>query len=96
MGGGVQEVEFTGVLSEGLEGVDPLKHADEDLEGATGMFVEPLWLGNWVLVALCVLPMWWYWASAGRRRKMGVLFAAITILLGVIFIRILPNWFLGL
>ena len=92
----VQEERFTGVLSERLQVAAPHKHAVEDLEGATGMFKAPLWLGNWVLVALWVLPMWWYWTRAGRRRKMGVLFAAITILLGVIFIRILPNWFLGL
>ncbi len=27
----------------------------------TGLFGLPLWLGNWVLVGLWILPMWWYY-----------------------------------
>lgn len=27
----------------------------------TGLFDLPLWLGNWVLVFLWILPMWWYY-----------------------------------
>jgi len=48
--GMVQEERFTGVLSERLQVAAPHKHAPEELEGATGMFGAPLWLGNWVLV----------------------------------------------
>ena len=91
----VQEKRFTGVLSERFKAPPPHGHDMQELEGATGMFGAPLWLGNWVLVSLWVLPIWAYWF---RRRsvKMGVLFVAITILLGLVFIRILPNLFLGL
>lgn len=92
----VQEERFTGVLSERLQVAAPHRHGPEKLEGATGMFGAPLWLGNWVLIVLWVLPMWWYWFRSRRRAKMGIFFAAITILLGLVFIRILPNWFLGL
>ena len=92
----VQEERFTGVLSERLQVAAPHRHGPEKLEGATGMFGAPFWLGNWVLIVLWVLPMWWYWFRSRRRAKMGIFFAAITILLGLVFIRILPNWFLGL
>ncbi|MCH8741669.1 hypothetical protein IH779_02115 [Patescibacteria group bacterium] len=89
----VQEERFTGILKGRLD--SEVIHAHRIADGK-GMFGAPLWLGNWVLVALWVLPMWWYWLQSGRRKKMGALFVAITILLGLIFIRILPNWFLGL
>jgi len=89
----VQEERFTGILKGRLD--SEIIHAHEIQEG-TGMFGAPLWLGNWVLVALWVMPMWWYWLRSRRRAKMGVFFVAITLLLGLIFIRILPNWFLGL
>ena len=92
----VQEERFTDILSQRLKIAPPHRHGPEELEGKAGMFGAPLWLGNWVLVALWVLPMWWYWFRSGRRRKMGVFFVVITILLGLIFIRILPNWFFGL
>lgn len=31
------------------------------LETGTGMFGLPLWLGNWVLVSLWIIPIWWYY-----------------------------------
>jgi FtsP/CotA-like multicopper oxidase with cupredoxin domain len=35
-------------------------------EVGAGMFGLPLWLGNWFLVSVWVIPMWWWWA---RKRK---------------------------
>lgn len=38
------------------------------LETGTAMFGLPLWLGNWFLVTVWLLPMWWWWFK--RRREM--------------------------
>lgn len=39
---------------------------EHGLEVGTGMFGLPLWLGNWFLVSIWVVPMWWWWL---RKRK---------------------------
>ncbi len=36
------------------------------LETGTAMFGLPLWLGNWFLVSVWILPIWWWWF---RKRK---------------------------
>ncbi len=36
------------------------------LETGTGLFGLPLWLGNWVLLLLWVIPLWWWWKKEKR------------------------------
>ncbi len=42
-------------------GPPPHTHGPEELVGKTGLFDLPLWIGNWFLVGLWILPMWWYY-----------------------------------
>lgn len=58
-----QEERFIGIISQKI-GVDP-PHV-HGIPTGTGLFGLPLWLGNWVLVFLWILPMWWYY----HKRKM--------------------------
>ena len=53
-----QEERFLGVIIDrfGFNGV-PHGHG---VPSGTGLFGLPLWLGNWVLVSLWIIPMWWY------------------------------------
>lgn len=106
-----QEQRFTGILAERFEVEAPHIHGTEELEGKTGFFGAPLWLGNWVLVALWVIPMWWYWLRV-RSKVKGMpigearsyekrivvlkkwLFLSLTALFGIIFIYLIPHWFL--
>lgn len=41
------------------------------LPAGTGLFDLPLWLGNWVLVGLWLLPMWWYYVKLKMSAKGG-------------------------
>lgn len=45
----------------------PHTHGLADLAGKTGLFGLPLWLGNWALAFLWLLPVWWYYL---KRKKM--------------------------
>jgi len=65
-----QEQRFTGILSERFQVQAPHHHGLEELEGKTGFFGAPLWLGNWVLVALWIIPMWGYWFYKRRKLQM--------------------------
>lgn len=103
----VQEERFTGILKARLD--SEVTH-DHGAPTGTGMFGLPLWLGNWVLVALWILPLWWYWFRERRKaralekekgieqfrvlRWMGAFFVTLSLLLGIIFIYILPHRFL--
>ena len=103
----VQEERFTNILRERLDNEAIHAHG---IPTGTGMFGLPLWLGNWVLVALWILPLWWYWFRERRKaralekekgieqfrvlRWMGAFFVTLSLLLGIIFIYILPHRFL--
>ncbi len=50
-----------------LAGV-PHAHGIAELAGQTGLLGLPLWLGDWILIALWVLPVWWYY----RKIKMQI------------------------
>jgi cytochrome c biogenesis protein CcdA len=39
------------------------------LETGVGLFGQPLEWGNWFIVFLWILPLWWYWAKERRRVK---------------------------
>lgn len=83
-------------------------------EEGSGLFGLPLWLGNWFLVLVWVVPLWWWWFKDARRvREIPAerqtsersaehrlllsrekFFTALTILLGILFIYLLPHNFL--
>ncbi len=62
----VQESRFTGMLRTKLE--SDVIHAHGAATGS-GIFGLPLWLGNWVLVALWTIPIWWYLMREKKRIK---------------------------
>lgn len=59
-----QEERFLGVVSERLGVAAPHHHG---LEEGTGLFGLPLAFGNWMLVLLWVIPMWWYYIKKKRK-----------------------------
>ncbi len=84
------------------------------IEDGTGLFGLPLALGNWVLVILWLIPLWWWWARERKRnraipetetvpkkeaqqkvlgaKKWG--FIALSVLLALTFIYVLPTNFM--
>lgn len=55
-----QEEHFLGTLVTRFNFVEPPhSHGTEELVGQTGLFGMPLGWGNWVLVILWLIPMWW-------------------------------------
>lgn len=44
----------------------PHSHGAAELVNQAGLFGLPLWLGNWTLVGLWILPIWWYY---GKKKK---------------------------
>lgn len=48
----------------------PHAHGLEELAGKTGLFGLPLWLGNWALVGLWVLPVWWGYFK--KKQEVGI------------------------
>lgn len=57
-----QEERVLGVVVQRFNlGPPPHAHGAEELIGKTGLLGLPFWLGNWVLVILWILPMWWYY-----------------------------------
>lgn len=62
----VQEQRFTGLLREQLD--SDVIHA-HGIASGTGFFGLPLYLGNYVLVALWVIPMWWWWIRKRHKTK---------------------------
>lgn len=103
----VQERRFTDLLKEQFD--SEVVHSHGVAEGS-GMFGVPLWLGNWVLVLLIVIPIWLSWNRERKKIKILLeaerappkkiirlkfwLFVTLTLLLSVVFIRVLPHWFL--
>lgn len=62
-----QEERVLGVIVKRFNlGPPPHTHGPEELAGKTGLLGLPLALGNWVLVGLWILPLWWYYV---RKRK---------------------------
>lgn len=61
-----QEERFLGAVAERLNAVPPHEHG---VPTGTGLLGLPLWLGNWVLVFLWLLPTWWYYLK--RRKEYG-------------------------
>lgn len=90
-----QEERFLGIISTRLGVALPHTHG---LEEGTGLFGLPLWLGNWVLVALWILPLWWYWRKHKTEPSSPVMrfwFAVIiSLFLIMIFTYTLPQRFL--
>lgn len=62
-----QEERFTNILSERLDAQKAHAHGPEEVIGKTGMFGLPLWLGNWVLIAIWIIPLWWYYLKTERK-----------------------------
>ena len=62
-----QEERVLGVIVQRFDlGPPPHTHGPEELVGKTGLLGLPLGLGNWVLVFLWVLPLWWYYVKKKR------------------------------
>ena len=64
----VQEKRFTGIIADRLN--TGVAHAHGVETGTSLLFGLPLWLGNWILVALWVIPIWWYYIRELRRIKL--------------------------
>ncbi len=106
-----REQTFLGLLNTQLGTATAHTHGLEEVAGHAGFFGLPLWLGNWVFVLLTVIPLWWHLAreqnrihalSEAERAAPLALFQAkrwsvllLTILLALIFIYILPQWFVS-
>ena len=103
-----QEARFTDALNERFQSAVAHRHG---LEEGAGFFGAPLWLGNWVLVVLMAIPLWWYWFFRRNRmsslsetergaeqealRSKAILFATATVLFALTFIYVLPQRFLA-
>ncbi len=106
-----QEERFTNILSEQLGAAPAHRHGPEELVGKTGFFGLPLWFGNWTLVLLMVIPLWWYLAREQKQiaslpeTERAVPSASLhskkwsilllTVLLALVFTHTLPQWFLN-
>lgn len=104
-----QEERFLGIIVNRFNLAEP-PHTHE-IPAGTGLFGLPLWLGNWVLVGLWVLPLAWYYLRkrkdfsllAEEEKKIEArvtpyrfwLFATLSLLLAVTFIWVLPDRFLN-
>ena len=56
-----QEETVTNLFAEQIGQGEAHEHRTQELEGKTGLFGLPLSLGNWVLVLLWLIPLWWYY-----------------------------------
>lgn len=81
------------------------------IETGTGLFGLPLWLGNWALTALWLVPLWWYYQH--RKKTMATLSeedqkcesrilpwrlwlnVSLSVLIALVVIRVLPDRFLN-
>lgn len=104
-----QEERIIDILGQRLGAGRGHAHGFEEIIGKAGFFGLPLWLGNWVFVALMVIPIWWHWRR--EKKRVAILpepekinenkvllwkkwfFVALTVLLAVLFIWAIPLWF---
>ncbi|MDP3771890.1 MAG: cytochrome c biogenesis protein CcdA [bacterium] len=81
------------------------------IETGTGLFGLPLWLGNWALAALWIVPLWWYYQR--KKKTMATLSeedkkceerilpwrlwlnVSLSVLIALVVIRVLPDRFLN-
>ena len=95
-----QEQRFVGIISERFQSFVPHPHGLAELEGKTGLFGLPLWLGSSALVFLWVIPLFWYWSKKRNEDKLKDFkllfwfFVTLSLLLGLVFIYSIPHWFL--
>ncbi len=93
-----QEAALTGALADRLGVGEAHTHG---LEEGTGLFGLPLNLGNWALVFLWVLPLWWYYKKKRQEfmeknllRSRFWTYIILTLFLIVTFVYYLPTRFL--
>lgn len=91
-----QEERFLGVISSRIGAAAPHQHG---LEEGRGLFGLPLAWGNWVLVLLWIIPLWWYYLKKKKEMSAEVrpwrfwFTMMFSILLIVTFTYILPDRF---
>ena len=61
-----QEERIIGVVSQKLGVEAPHRHG---LEEGSGLFGLPLEMGNWMLVLLWIIPMWWYYIKKTQNKN---------------------------
>jgi len=61
-----QENTVTNLFAQKIGQGEAHGHGTEELVGQTGLLGLPLGLGNWVLVALWIIPLWWYYIKKKR------------------------------
>lgn len=74
-----QEERFLRTLASRLNAEPPHTHG---FPSGTGLFGLPLWFGDWILVFLWIVPMWWYHFKKEREenKKNNKRFGFLTIL----------------
>ncbi|HEY4510048.1 MAG TPA: cytochrome c biogenesis protein CcdA [Candidatus Paceibacterota bacterium] len=87
-----QEERFLGIVSDKLNVEAPHEHGPEEGPGLLGL---PLGLGNWVLVGLWVLPLWWYYRKKETNKNRWQFWFLVTfsVLLVLTFVFYLPTRF---
>ncbi len=87
-----QEERFLGVLTAKLGVAAPHHHG---LETGTGLLGLPLSLGNWLLVLLWIIPLWWYHRKKKDEPERWRLpfIVATSLLLALTFIYVIPDRF---
>lgn len=91
------EEQIIGVIAQKIGVAPPHVHG---IPAGIGLFGLPLWLGNWVLVALWVIPFFLY--HARKKREEGKapayrlpFFIALSALIGLVALWVLPDRFLN-
>ena len=97
----LQEERWTNLIAGRLSVPNVHQHGLEEIAGRTGLFGLPLGLGNWFLVFLWVLPLWWYYKQKRQEfmeknllRSRFWTYFILTLLLVVTFVYYLPARFL--
>ena len=65
----VQEERFTNLIAQNLHLVNVHHHGLIPESQGHALFGLPLWLGNWALVFLWILPLWWYYFK--KKQELG-------------------------
>ena len=105
-----QEETLLNIVRENLNSTVTHAHG---IEIGTGLFGLPLWLGNWFMVTVWIIPIWWWWFRKKKDIKIindssvipekgaeeqvlssnKYLLLAITALLALVFLYVLPRNF---